>query len=273
MLARKEEWRDLPGYEGWYQVSDWGRICSFRDPHHKGQRLKTPIMLNPTITPKAAYIVIKWQGKQRTVQVGKAVATTFIGAVPKGWVAYHKDGDHRNNALKNIAIAPRKDVSQKSMREKVAGWNRKPVLKIDRGLTVVEAYPSSSAAARANGYRQDAMWRFCTLAVAFSVFAPDDFLYTFDDDAWVRKAISRAKSELDAMNARYNDPFTECYYDLPTEAEPEIIPELEWMDLTPALAGGGRFGAFPMKFYNERRWPPWSIRASASCLKWAAGRH
>ena len=47
---------------------------------------------------------------------------------------------------------------------------------------------------------------------AASLIAPDDFIYTFDDDAWVRKALSRARKELDAMNARYNDPFTECYY-------------------------------------------------------------
>ena len=65
MSARKEEWRDLPGYEGWYQVSDWGRICSFRDPHHKGQRLKTPVILNPTRGPYSTHIVIKWEGKQR----------------------------------------------------------------------------------------------------------------------------------------------------------------------------------------------------------------
>ena len=103
------------------------------------------------------------------------------------------------------------------------------------------------------------MWRFCTLAIAFSVFAPDDFIYTFDDDAWVRKALSRARKELDAMNARYNDPFTECYYNLPAETEQEILPELEWTTLAPALAGGGgrRFGAFPMIFYDERRWRPW----------------
>ena len=99
MSARKEEWRDLPGYEGWYQVSDWGRICSFRDPHHKGQRLKTPVILNPTRGPYSTHIVIKWEGKQRTVQVGKAVALTFLGAIPKGWVAYHKDGNPENNAL------------------------------------------------------------------------------------------------------------------------------------------------------------------------------
>ena len=241
MSARREEWRALPGYGGWYQVSDWGRICSFRDQHHKGQRLKTPVILNPTRSPYGTHIVIKWQGKQKTVQVGKAVALTFLGAIPKGYVAYHKDGNPENNALTNIGIGPRSELSRERMRNKVAGWNRKPVLKIDRELTVVEAYPSASLAARANGYRPDAMWRFCTLAVAFSVFAPDDFLYTFDDDKWVRKAIQRAKAELDAMNARYNDPHTECYYDLPPAPALDLDPDILWLEVT-ACGGGYPFG-------------------------------
>ncbi len=236
MSIQMEEWRDLPGYGGWYQVSDWGRIRSFRDQHRKGARLKTPTILNPTRGPYGTHIVIKWEGKQRTVQVGKAVALTFLGSIPQGWIAYHKDDNPENNALTNIGIGPRSELSRERMRRKVAGWNRKPVLKIDRGLTVVEAYPSSSAAARANGYRQDAMWRFCTLAIEFSVFAPDDFLYTFDDDKWVRKALQRARAELDAMGARYNDPHTECYYDLPSEQDETLdLTGLRWVEV-PTLA-------------------------------------
>lgn len=240
-MSRREEWRDIPGYDGWYQISTEGRIRSFRDPHHKGTPLRIPIMLNPTRGPYNTHIVIKWEGKQKTLQIGKTVAVTFLGEIPKGWVAYHKDGNPENNTLTNIGIGPRSELSRERMRRKVAGWNRKPVLKIDRDLTVVDAYPSSSAAARANGYRQDTMWRFCTLAIEFSVFAPDDFLYTFDDDKWVRKALRRAKAELDAMNARYNDPCTECYYDLPDIPAFEIGPGILWSEVT-TLAGGRGFG-------------------------------
>lgn len=233
-----EEWRDLPGYDGFYQVSDWGRMRSFRDNHRKGQKLKTPIMLNPTTFQYRTYVVLKWEEKQKTVQVGKAVALTFLGSIPKGWVAYHKDGNSQNNVLSNIGIGRRSELSRERMRQKVAGQNRRPVLKINRDLEVVEAYPSSMAAAKANGYRQDAMWRFCTLAIEFSVFAPDDFLYTFDDDKWVRKALQRARAELDAMNARYNDPHTECYYDLPLEPDSDLdLIGVQWAEVL-ALAEG-----------------------------------
>ena len=239
MSARTEEWRDLPGYHGWYQVSNYGRLRSFRDPHHKGEKLRKPVLLTPSKTRYGnCRVVIKWGGKENSVQVGRAVALAFIGDIPKGWMVYHKDGNQQNNALPNIGIAPQAELSRKRMAEKTAGWNRKPVLKINRDLTVVEAYPSACAAARANGYRNDAMWRFCSLAIEFSVFAPDDFLYTFDDDKWVRKALQRAKAELDAMNARYNDPCTECYYDLPIEDEPDIDPAALWWSEAPPLRGG-----------------------------------
>lgn len=159
MSLRKEEWRDLPGYDGFYQVSDWGRLRSFRDNHRKGKKLKTPIMLHPSRGPYQTRIVIKWEGKQRTVQVGQAVALAFIGEIPEGWVAYHKDGNFENNALHNIGIAPRSEVSRECMRQKVAGWNRKPVLKINRELEVVEAYPSGCKAAKANGFHFHAATR------------------------------------------------------------------------------------------------------------------
>lgn len=233
-----EEWRDLPGYNGFYQVSDWGRIRSFRDQHHKGGRLKTPTILKPAKYAYRTYIVIKWEGKQKTLQIGQAVALAFIGEIPKGWVAYHKDGNFENNALSNIGIGPRPELSRERMRNNVAGWNRKPVLKINRELEVVTAYPSACKAAKANGYRNDEMWRFCTLAIAFSVFAPDDFIYTFDDDKWIRKALQRARAELDAMNARYNDPCTECYYDLPAAPDLELDPDILWSE-APACGGGG----------------------------------
>lgn len=242
-MSRKEEWRDLPGYAGLYQVSSLGRIRSFRDPHHKGERLKTPVTLKPSRGCHSTYIVIKWEGKQRTLQVGQAVALAFIGDIPKGCVAYHKDGNVENNTIKNIGIGSRAELSRERMRNKVAGHNRKPVLKIDRSLTVIDAYPSSIAAAKANGFRQDAMWRYCTLAISFSVFAPDDFLYTFDDDKWIRKALQRAKAELDAMGARYNDPFTEQYYALEPIAESEIdLTDLHFAEV-PALDSGGGAGS------------------------------
>lgn len=241
MSLRKEEWRDLPGYDGFYQVSDWGRLRSFRDNHRKGKKLKTPIMLHPSRGPYHTRIVIKWEGKQRTVQVGQAVALAFIGEIPEGWVAYHKDGNFENNALHNIGIAPRSEVSRECMRQKVAGWNRKPVLKINRELEVVEAYPSGCKAAKANGFHSYQMWLFCALAIQYSVFAPDDFIYTFDDDKWIRKALDRAKAELDAMGIRYNDPFTECYYDLPAEDGEIDLDGLQWADIRayPEFERGG----------------------------------
>lgn len=237
-MTRREEWRDLPGYNGFYQVSNLGRLRSFRDKHHKGARLETPVALNPSRSKYGFYVVIKWEGKQRTLPVGKAVALTFLGNIPKGCVAYHRDGNPENNRIHNIAIGKRSEVSRKVMREKVAGRNRKPVLKINRELEIVEAYPSTCKAARANGYRQDEMWRFCTLAIAFSVFAPDDFIYTFDDDKWVRKALERARAELAALGIRYNEPHTEEYYNLPITPELAIDPDVLWSEV-PACGGGG----------------------------------
>ena len=127
--------------------------------------------------------------------------------------------------------------SMERMREKVAGWNRSPVVKIDRTLTVIDAYPSITKAAYANGFTQQMMWRYCSMKIDLSVFAPDDFIYTFDNTRWVWMAIKRAMAELDAMGVRYNNPFTGRYFDLPANDDPEIdLASLQWSQV-PALAG------------------------------------
>lgn len=75
------------------------------------------------------------------------------------------------------------------------------------------------------------------MKIDLSVFAPDDFIYTFDNTRWIWRAIKRAMVELDAMGVRYNDPFTGRYFDLPTDSDPEIDLTTLWWDQVPALEG------------------------------------
>ncbi len=174
------------------------------------------------------------------MQIGRAMAETFIGNIPKGMIAYHKDGDSRNNALWNIGIGDRAELARERMREKVAGRNRSPVVKIDRTLTVIDAYPSITRAAAVNGFTQQMMWRYCSLKIGLSVFAPDDFIYTFDSTLWIWRAIKRAMGELDATGVRYNNPFTGRYFDLPMDDDLEIDPAALRWDQVPALSAAGQ---------------------------------
>ena len=90
-----EEWRDIEGYAGDYQASNFGQIKSM-----KGRK---PTLMKQTTTPQGAQIVKLYQyGFGTTQRVAKLVWLAFHGKpVP---AVFHKDRDLKNNALSNLTI-------------------------------------------------------------------------------------------------------------------------------------------------------------------------
>ena len=70
-----EEWRDIKGYEGKYQVSSFGRIRSLRD--NKGNYREKILDIKPN---KKGYLRIELSlyGKKKKFQVHRLVAEAFI---------------------------------------------------------------------------------------------------------------------------------------------------------------------------------------------------
>jgi hypothetical protein len=115
-----EEWRDIPGYEG-YQVSNFGNVRSsrIRGGHRKWSIGKT--YKNKTLTEYRLfnnYILIRTMlrrgGKNSLVSVHHLVALAFIGPVPEGQIPYHKNGDGRDNRADNIAYATQPNAKRES---------------------------------------------------------------------------------------------------------------------------------------------------------------
>ena len=101
----KEEWRDVIGYEGLYQVSNLGRVRSLdRVVPHKGsipRNLKGKLL--KISTGKAGYNLVRFtkRGKGLTFRLCRVVAKTFIGECPEGKEVCHglegKQCDSVNN--------------------------------------------------------------------------------------------------------------------------------------------------------------------------------
>lgn len=117
-----EIWKDIPDYEGFYQVSNFGRVrsidrvvtCFKTTKTRKGQILKPK-------PDKDGYLTImigkaEKQSCRKTVKVHALVASAFLGDRPQGHVINHIDGVKANNCPSNLEYCTAKSNTQHAYR-------------------------------------------------------------------------------------------------------------------------------------------------------------
>lgn len=101
-----EKWRTIPNYEGYYEISTFGRIKSIdRDvPHPKyGFQHRKSRMLKPSLNKKGYLIVVLAKdGMRRAYTVHRLVAKTFLPNTNNTEVINHKDENKTNNRVDNL---------------------------------------------------------------------------------------------------------------------------------------------------------------------------
>lgn len=134
---QKEEWRDIEGYEGYYQVSDLGNVRSL---------YKEPKVLKTVTRKEQGYVTVCLflKGKNYCKYVHRLVAGAFLDICLKDseTEVNHKDGDKTNNNVVNLEWLTRVENVQhaRDVLGVLHGFqNDKRAKKLDAGK-VVEMY-------------------------------------------------------------------------------------------------------------------------------------
>lgn len=110
----QEIWKNIKGYEGIYQVSNYGNIKSLdrktfdrvrkQVKKLKGRKLKTAL-------DNRGYqcVVLTKNGTQKTFRVHNLVALAFCKGYQKGLVVNHKDENKENNFYINLEWCTQKE--------------------------------------------------------------------------------------------------------------------------------------------------------------------
>lgn len=101
-----EIWKDIAGYEGIYQVSNYGNVKSL-ERECKGNKgivyIKKEKILTPTINSSGYYhTILRKDGKSIAAYVHRLVAEAFIPNPNNLPIINHKDEDKTNNNLINL---------------------------------------------------------------------------------------------------------------------------------------------------------------------------
>lgn len=152
----KELWRMIPGYEGLYMVSNFGRVKS----------LKRNIILKERLAKEGYVRVVLYKhSKGKSYYIHRLVAQAFLENPNNYRCVNHKDENKRNNHADNLEYCTHKynsnyGTAKSRHREKMKKYF-KPVYQYTLDGKYVSEYESIAHASLMTGYSQQNIGKCC----------------------------------------------------------------------------------------------------------------
>lgn len=134
----KERWLPIVGFEGFYEVSDHGRVRSvdrvLMCVNRWGQiapRKYTGKIIAPGRVRAYLQVHLQRKGNEAVQTVHRAVLTAFQGPCPPGMQGAHIDGNPENNHISNLAWkTPHENYLDKEKHGTVFRGDKNPTAKL-----------------------------------------------------------------------------------------------------------------------------------------------
>lgn len=100
----EEVWKDIKGYEGRYQISNLGNVCSLPRivRNRSGVKTKPKKLLKPCVYHYLRVTLYDEEKKPKYCDIHRLVAKAFLPNPDNLPVINHKDGNRQNNAVTNL---------------------------------------------------------------------------------------------------------------------------------------------------------------------------
>ena len=151
-----EEWRDIPGYEGFYQVSNLGRVRSVpRNVETKDGRIfhyKEKILSSSSVRGGYQGLMLCKNGVNKSIMVHRLVAQVFLVNPANLPEVNHKDRNVKNNRADNLEWCSRLYNSRyDGAVARRSELYKKPVQQLSLDNVVINEYSSVKEASQQTG--------------------------------------------------------------------------------------------------------------------------
>ncbi len=125
---QKEIWKDVPNYEGHYQVSNLGRVKSLSRKAFNGKSMHT---LKGRIlkgsSGKSNYLIVglSKNGKRKTITIHQLVVMAFLNHKPNGYnglIVDHVNNIKTDNRLNNLQLVTARHNLSKDRKNKTSKY-------------------------------------------------------------------------------------------------------------------------------------------------------
>lgn len=147
-----EEWRDIKGFEGAYQVSNLGRIKRIAS----SRRYSSEHIMSPHKVGNGYYSVsLTYKGKKKMLKIHRVVAEAFIPNPNNYPEINHKDENPLNNTVDNLEWCTHLYNSRYGTRgHRIGQSHNKPVVQCSLIGTFIRRWDSITDITKAYGYEQ-----------------------------------------------------------------------------------------------------------------------
>lgn len=98
----EEIWKPVKDFEGYYEVSNLGRVKRLKGYQCLGERI-----LKPSLSIGYSVVNLQRPGKRKVTKVHSLVMRAFVSQRPRKQEVNHKDGNKSNNHLANLEYVTR----------------------------------------------------------------------------------------------------------------------------------------------------------------------
>ena len=166
-----EEWRDVPGYEDFYQVSNNGRVRGKeRKVKYKttGTRVLKARILKPKMD-KYGYLVVNLSKNNsvKTMKVHRLVYMSFNGPIPECMQVNHINENKTDNRLENLNLMTASENTNWGSRNERAGKSQingkktMPVMQFTLDMELLQTWKSAAEIERQLGFNRNVIGSCC----------------------------------------------------------------------------------------------------------------